>query len=127
MIEERAPSDLEGPIGILGYGVEGMSTCRYLLARGRTDITVFDSKEPGGLDPRVAYGGSGGPGGYLAGLSSMRTVFRSAGVRPDLPEIAGFLSRGGVLTSQTSMAFALAGRDRIIGVTGTMGKGTCCS
>src|SRR5690606_12460671 len=65
--------------------------------------------------------------GYLAGLSSMRTVFRSAGIRPDLPEIAGFLRRGGILTSQTSMAFALAGRDRIIGVTGTLGKGTCCS
>jgi len=127
MIEERAPSDLEGPIGILGYGVEGMSTCRYLLDRGRADITVFDSKEPRGLDPRVTYGGSAGPGGYLAGLSSMRTVFRSAGIRPDLPEIAGFLRRGGILTSQTSMAFALAGRDRIIGVTGTLGKGTCCS
>jgi UDP-N-acetylmuramoylalanine--D-glutamate ligase len=34
---------------------------------------------------------------------------------------------GGILTSQVGLAFSLAGRDRIIGVTGTLGKGTCCS
>jgi UDP-N-acetylmuramoylalanine--D-glutamate ligase len=54
-------------------------------------------------------------------------VFRSAGVRPDLPGIANFLSCGGKLTSQIELAFAILGRDRIIGVTGTLGKGTCCS
>lgn len=127
MIEEQSRPDLPGPIGVLGYGVEGMSTCRFLLDRGHADITVFDRKEPQGLDARVRYGGSEGPGGYLSALPEMRTVFRSAGVRPDLPEIAEFIRRGGVLTSQTSLAFALAGRERIIGVTGTLGKGTCCS
>jgi UDP-N-acetylmuramoylalanine--D-glutamate ligase len=54
-------------------------------------------------------------------------VFRSAGVRPDLPALAEFVRRGGTLTSQTGLAFALAGRERIVGVTGTVGKGTCCS
>lgn len=126
---ESAQPELVEPIGILGYGVEGASTCRYLLARGFTDITVFDRKEPQGLDPRAHYAGAGdgSPDGYLGGLGSMRTVFRSAGVRPDLPALAAFLAGGGTLTSQTGLAFALAGRDRIIGVTGTVGKGTCCS
>src|SRR6185436_13586049 len=61
------------------------------------------------------------------GLPAMRTVFRSAGVRPDLPEIGALLAAGGALTSQTGLALETAGRGRIIGVTGTLGKGTCCS
>lgn len=124
---EQAHPEIIAPIGVLGYGVEGMSTCRYLLDRGFTDITVFDRKEPAGLDPRIRYNCPDGSSGYLSGLSGMRTVFRSAGVRPDLPEIAAFVQGGGTLTSQIGLAFALAGRDRIIGITGTVGKGTCCS
>jgi UDP-N-acetylmuramoylalanine--D-glutamate ligase len=144
MILEQAQPEIKEPIGILGFGVEGASTCRFLLERGHRDITVFDRKPPLDLDPRVRYAGSAGSaaetgaspigtagsaasGHYLSGLASMRTVFRSAGVRPDLPEIAAFIANGGTLTSQTGLAFALAGRDRIIGVTGTVGKGTCCS
>lgn len=126
---ESAHPALAAPIGILGYGVEGASTVRYLLSQGHTDITVFDRKAPQGLDARVRYAGAGdgSPDGYLQGLESMRTVFRSAGVRPDLPALLGFIAGGGTLTSQIGLAFALAGRDRIIGVTGTVGKGTCCS
>jgi UDP-N-acetylmuramoylalanine--D-glutamate ligase len=126
---ESAQPALAEPIGILGYGVEGASTCRFLLARGFTDITVFDRNPPKDLDRGVRYAGSGegSPYGYLSGLGSMRTVFRSAGVRPDLPPLADFLARGGILTSQTGLAFSLVGADRIIGVTGTVGKGTCCS
>ncbi len=142
---ETANPEIREPIGVLGFGVEGMSTCKYLLDRGFTDITVFDRKAPQGLDARVRYHGAGGgettqnrtgPSGtvgsatevnYLAGLHAMRTVFRSAGVRPDLPELSAFAARGGTLTSQIGLAFALAGRERIIGITGTVGKGTCCS
>lgn len=145
MIQEQAQPEIKGPIGILGFGVEGASTCRFLLNLGHRDITVFDRNPPQDLDPRVRYaataastttgatlagtGGSGDgtSGHYLSGLASMRTVFRSAGVHPDLPEIAAFVASGGTLTSQTGLAFSLVGRDRIIGVTGTVGKGTCCS
>jgi UDP-N-acetylmuramoylalanine--D-glutamate ligase len=128
MIMESSNPRLIEPIGVLGYGVEGRSTCGYLLERGFKDITIFDRAAPAGLDPRLKYAGAGsGPHGYLQGLPSMRTVFRSAGVRADLPGIPEFLARGGCLTSQVGLAFALAGRDRIIGVTGTVGKGTCCS
>jgi UDP-N-acetylmuramoylalanine--D-glutamate ligase len=126
---ESAQPALAEPIGILGYGVEGASTLRYLRGKGFSDLTVFDRKAPEGLDASVRYAGpgDGSPLGYLRGLESMRTVFRSAGVRPDLPALAEFVARGGILTSQTGLAFALAGRQRIIGVTGTVGKGTCCS
>jgi UDP-N-acetylmuramoylalanine--D-glutamate ligase len=127
MIQEEADPAIVEPIGILGYGVEGASTCRYLLERGFTDLTVFDRQAPLNLDARIRYAGIDASGGYLAGLGSMRTLFRSAGVRPDLPAIEAFVRRGGILTSQTGLAFALAGRERIIGITGTVGKGTCCS
>jgi UDP-N-acetylmuramoylalanine--D-glutamate ligase len=126
MIKELDLPELREPIGVLGYGIEGASTVQYLLANGYKDITVFDRKAPTHLDPRVRYFEDGADN-YLAGIPSMRTLFRSAGVRPDLAEIQEFLRRGGTLTSQTGLAFALAGRDRIIGVTGTLGKGTCCS
>lgn len=126
MIKEQDRPELREPIGVLGYGVEGMSTCAFLLARGYRDITVFDRKRPRDLDPRIRYD-EGRGGDYLAGLAGMRTVFRSAGIRPDLPGMIEFLGRGGTLTSQTGLAFHLAGRERIIGVTGTLGKGTCCS
>jgi UDP-N-acetylmuramoylalanine--D-glutamate ligase len=125
MILEAERPEIREPIGVLGFGVEGQSTCAYLLARGFTDITVFDRKPPATLDARLKYGGQGE--NYLGGLSAMRTVFRSAGVRPDLPEITELLARGGTLTSQIGLAFALAGRHRIVGVTGTLGKGTACS
>ncbi len=126
MIKENDQPEIKEPIGVLGYGVEGVSTSKYLLARGYSDITVFDRKRPMDLDTRIKYGKGDGRN-YLAGIPSMRTLFRSAGVRPDLPEIAEFLKWGGTLTSQTGLAISLAGRERIIGVTGTLGKGTCCS
>jgi UDP-N-acetylmuramoylalanine--D-glutamate ligase len=127
MILESARPEIREPIGVVGYGVEGRSTCAWLLARGFRDITVFDRKAPEGLDDRVHYAAPAPGGSYLAGLGNMRTVFRSAGVRADQGELAAFAAAGGTLTSQVGLAFALAGRDRIIGVTGTVGKGTCCS
>ena len=127
MIKESANPVLQEPIGVLGYGVEGQSTCRFLLERGFKDITVFDRSAPKDLDMRLRHAAAGPDGNYLEGLAAMRTVFRSAGVRPDLPELEAFAAAGGTLTSQVGLAFHLAGRERIIGVTGTVGKGTCCS
>lgn len=127
MVMESARPEIREPIGVVGYGVEGKSTCAYLLARGFRDITVFDKKAPEVLAAPVRYAVPAPGGSYLAGLDRMATVFRSAGVRADQAEIAAFAAAGGALTSQVGLAFALAGRDRIIGVTGTVGKGTCCS
>jgi UDP-N-acetylmuramoylalanine--D-glutamate ligase len=70
--------------------------------------------------------GSFGPD-YLKGLAEVAIAFRAPGVRPLVPEVEAFVARGGFLTSQVEAALALAGRDRVIGVTGTLGKGTCCS
>jgi len=113
------------PIGIIGFGIEGRSTLAWLQARGLTDITVFDRQEPELLPKDITYGGKGE--NYLAGLDQMATAFRSAGVRPDLPEIIRFKAGGGRLTSQIELVFEELGRQRILGVTGTVGKGTTCA
>jgi len=122
MIKETHPTMIQEPIGVLGFGVEGKSTCAYLLAQGYTNITVFDRARPKELDSRLHFDEK-----YLSGISKMKTIFRSAGVRPDLPELIQFKNSGGTVTSQIEWAIEKVGRGRIIGVTGTLGKGTCCS
>src|SRR5687767_3575088 len=106
MIMESPRPVLAEPIGVVGYGVEGRSTARYLLAQGFRDITVFDKAPPGDLEAGLAYAAPPADGNYLAGLARMRTVFRSAGVRPDLPALAEFAAAGGTLTSQVGLAFS---------------------
>ncbi len=116
--------DFSEPIGILGYGVEGESTCRYLLGRGYRNLVVFDRKNPGALPDGAVYAGDGD---YLARIPEMRTLFRSAGVRPDLPQLSALKTSGGVITSQVEHFLDMADRNRLIGVTGTLGKGTACT
>jgi UDP-N-acetylmuramoylalanine--D-glutamate ligase len=112
-------------VAVLGYGVEGQSTLRQLLRRGYRDITVLDRAAPAESLPENVRGLFGPD--YLKGLEQARTAFRAPGLRPFVPEIEAFTARGGLLTSQVEAAFALLGRARIVGVTGTVGKGTCCS
>jgi UDP-N-acetylmuramoylalanine--D-glutamate ligase len=115
---------LKEPIGILGYGIEGQSTCRFLLENGFAGLVVFDQKDPGPLPSGVIYAGETD---YLSKLNRVNFLFRSAGIRPDKKEILDFTERGGTLSSQVELLFKLVSRDKIIGVTGTLGKGTCCS
>ncbi len=113
------------PIAVLGYGAEGQSTLGHLLRWGFKAIAVLDKVVPPKPLPSGVKGHFGAD--YLLGLGEAKTAIRSPGVRPLQVEIDEFLARGGFLTSQTEAVFALVGWERIIGVTGTLGKGTCCS
>lgn len=120
------------PVAILGYGLEGQSTLRHLRARGFRELIVLDRNAPSEPLPDGVAGVFGE--GYLDALNAPlgdmpapRTVFRAPGVRPLQPAVEAFAARGGVLTSQAEAALAFAGRNRVVGVTGTLGKGTCCS
>lgn len=116
------------PIAVLGYGVEGRSTLAHLRRQGYADITVLDRQAPSDALPPGVKSRFGAD--HLDGLASahgVKTVFRAPGVRPLVPGIEAFVARGGILTSQVEAVFTLLGRDRIVGVTGTVGKGTCCS
>ncbi len=101
-------SDLENKkIAILGYGIEGKAVADFLDKRN-LKYTVLDQKN--GDD-------------YLKALSGYEIIFRSAGIRADLPEIKTAVAAGAALTSQIKF-FMENCPARIIGVTGTKGKGT---
>ncbi|MBU6447397.1 UDP-N-acetylmuramoyl-L-alanine--D-glutamate ligase [Patescibacteria group bacterium] len=101
-------SDLQNrKIAILGYGIEGRAVADFLDRRG-VKYAVLDKKD--GED-------------YLKGLSDYEIIFRSAGIRADLPEIKKAVAGGARLTSQIKF-FMENCPAQIIGVTGTKGKGT---
>ncbi len=96
---------LTPPIGILGFGVEGASTLRYLQRNGIRNIVIMDRGAvtlPPDLSPGVSVKVFSGDS-YLDGLRDCVTVVRSAGVNPLLPEILKFRENGGLLTSQTEI------------------------
>src|SRR5580658_4403263 len=99
--------ELQEPIALLGFGVEGKSTLRHLLRWGYRKITVLDKTAPGVELPTGAQGYFGDD--YLKGLQGIRTAIRSPGLRPFYPEILEFQKQGGLLTSQVEMAFSLLG------------------
>lgn len=116
---------LPGPIHVVGGGVEGRSTLAFLRALGFSDLVLRDRNAA--LDSEVP---SVLGEGYLAGIPDGATIVRSAGIRPDLPELAEAAARGCRILSQLQIFLAcwqgVLGK-RAIGVTATLGKGTVCS
>ncbi len=94
-------------IAILGYGLEGVDAEKFLKSEG-ADITVLDQKFDGK---------------YLENLSSFDFIVRSPGVYRFLPEIVRAEKAGVKITSAVKLFFESCPA-RIIGVTGTKGKGT---
>ena len=119
---------LVSPVGILGFGVEGQSTLRYLFREGVKDIVVMDKNPvslpevPAGVKVKVSSGEN-----YLDGLKDCVTVVRSAGVYPMSKELFQFQMNGGLMTSQIQLFLEQTRSAKVIGVTGTLGKGSTVS
>ncbi len=119
---------LVSPVGIIGFGVEGQSTLQFLLREGIKDIVVMDKNPvtlpdvPDGVKVSVFSGA-----GYLDGLKDSVTAVRSAGVYPLTPELLRFQMNGGILTSQIQIFLERTRSKTVIGVTGTLGKGSTVS
>jgi UDP-N-acetylmuramoylalanine--D-glutamate ligase len=109
--------NLTGKIGILGGGVEGIALAEYLLEKGYKDVTIFDEKDspefkvPGGT--KLVSGTDA-----FQKISGCDVVFRSPGVHPKKLENAG------PKITSTTQYFIENCPCRVIGVTGTKGKGT---
>ncbi|MDP8932076.1 MAG: UDP-N-acetylmuramoyl-L-alanine--D-glutamate ligase [Actinomycetota bacterium] len=88
-------------VAVVGFGVEGRSAVRYWETLG-AQVTVRDGKD--------------GPG-YLQGLDGFDLVVRSPGVHPRL------LTAAPAVTTPTRQFFERCPA-RVVGVTGTKGKGT---
>ena len=117
---------LPRPIGLLGYGEEGRATLQFLLQQGIREVSIFDREyreDPElGSAARASLKVHSGAG-YSRGLEDCGTVFRSPGVRPDLPHLEKARRQGTSVTSATRFFLAVCPA-RTIGVTGTVGKGT---
>ncbi len=113
-------------IAVLGLGIEGKDAINYLLSK-KADITLYDQKAEDELDfegvdrskIKVLIGKK-----YLSdGLKEFDYIVRSPGVYRYLPEIVEAEKSGVKITSAIKIFFNEA-PGKIIGVTGTKGKGT---
>lgn len=111
------------PIAVWGVGVEGRATVEYLLRRGYTDVTALDRNEVEGLPAGVktVFGEE-----HASDLGRFRVVFRSAGIRPDRPELIAARAAGTAVTSAVQL-FLERCPCPVAAVTGTLGKGTAAS
>lgn len=129
MIDLAEQTDfLQKRIGILGLGVNNLALVGWLLARGARSITVCDQNPAVRLvhpswEQRLMW--RLGPG-YLDHLDDFEVVIRSPGIPWLSPAIQQAKAAGVEISSQTKLFFALSPA-RIIGVTGTKGKGTTAS
>ena len=111
---------------VIGLGISNLPLIDFLLAHGAT-VSARDQKDIDKNDPKIK--------GFLARGVEFRCgadylqdlagdfVFRSPGIRPDLPEIAAAVKSGAVLTSEMELFFSLCPA-KIFAVTGSDGKTT---
>jgi UDP-N-acetylmuramoylalanine--D-glutamate ligase len=119
-------------VGIVGFGLEGTSTCRHLLANvGDLDLTVIDDDEAAARRLPSTQGPSQAIQ-FVSGAQAAKSapeldiVFKSPGVPPDHPAIAALRQRPSIASSNTELFFERCA-GKIIGVTGTKGKSTTTS
>ncbi len=127
-------------VAILGFGREGHSLLRFLRKRGQTrtktrtnaEITILDREADAKLridanDAKRVHWQLGKD--YLRNLKKFNTIFRSPGVPYTLPQLYRARCEGVEVTSATKLFFELAApyRKKLIGITGTKGKGTTAS
>jgi UDP-N-acetylmuramoylalanine--D-glutamate ligase len=102
-------------IAIAGYGVEGKASVDYFLKKG-DDVTIFDEKDPGDIgsvSKKIGKNVFGDMYGY-------DIVMRSPSLNPNK------IKTDGKIWSVTNEFFNKC-QAKIIGVTGSKGKGTTCS
>ncbi len=123
--------DFKKKIAILGFGLENKALLAWLVKHGAKDITICDkshikfsnkSNPPaGGSNIKFKTGED-----YLENLEKFDIVFRTPGISILRPEIKKAEKLGVKISSQTKLFFDLCPA-KIIGVTGTKGKGTTTS
>lgn len=104
-------------IAIIGFGLEGRASAKYYYDQG-DQITILDENE--NLDIPEQYGARLGEGVFDSDLSEYDLILRSPSIRPDK------LISAQKVWSSTNEFFTKCPA-KIIGVTGTKGKGTTAS
>jgi UDP-N-acetylmuramoylalanine--D-glutamate ligase len=118
-------------VGIVGLGLEGIASAAYLIRAGAL-VTVLDQKERQEFDTATLtslekegvlfrFGKD-----YRQDLTSFEVIVRSPGVKLTATEREELKQKKILITSQTQL-FLESCPARVIGVTGTKGKGTTCA
>lgn len=128
-IQEYLASLRGKTVAVLGIGVSNTPLIER-LCRGGVRVIACDKKSREALGERAdaleALGAQLHLGeDYLAGLRA-DVIFRTPGMRPDLPELQDARARGSVITSEMEIFFEVC-PCTIIGVTGSDGKTTTTS
>lgn len=113
-------------IAVIGLGMEGKDAIKYLLSCG-AKITLFDNKTESELDfegiDKTKISIVCGEDYLDGGLIGFDFIVRSPGVYRYIPEIIKAEKNGAKITSAIKIFFDEC-PGKIIGVTGTKGKGT---
>ncbi|MCL4354235.1 UDP-N-acetylmuramoyl-L-alanine--D-glutamate ligase [Patescibacteria group bacterium] len=118
-------------VAVLGLGLEGLSSLNFLVKKG-AKVTVCDQKEKSNIDTTYLkavekLGATLKTGSeYLNNLKDYDLIVRSPGIKLDNINKQELNSNSPKITSQTNLFFELC-PGKIIGVTGTKGKGTTSS
>ena len=118
-----------GRCEVIGLGISNVPLCKYLKKNGAARVIGRDkkseaelgdnAKELRALGIELILGDK-----YLEGLGGENTViFRSPGLRPDIPEIKDAVERGAVLSSEMELFFERT-KATVIAITGSDGKTT---
>ncbi len=116
-------------VAVLGIGVSNTPLVELLCKNG-VGVVACDKKERGALGDAAAKLEAMGATlrlgeGYLQNLDA-DVIFRTPGMRPDIPELLAAKARGSVVTSEMQVFFEVCPCP-IIAVTGSDGKTTTTS
>lgn len=114
-------------VAVLGIGISNIPLIRYLINLG-VAVTAFDKNtseslkdafsQLEGLPVQYSLGND-----YLSRLEGFDMIFRTPGMRPDLPELVDAVARGAELTSEMEVFLRLCPA-QVFAVTGSDGKTT---
>ena len=114
-------------VAVIGMGVSNTPLIRRML-QGGVQVLVCDRREReafGGLVEELEEAGGQfclGPD-YLKAVTDADVIFRTPGLRPDVPELTQAAANGAQLTSEMEVFMQLC-PCRVLGVTGSDGKTT---
>jgi len=114
-------------VAVLGIGISNIPLIKYLINLG-VNVTAFDKNTSDnlidalsqlkGLPVQYSLGND-----YLTRLNDFDIIFRTPGMRPDLPELVEAVARGAELTSEMEIFLKLCPA-QVFAVTGSDGKTT---
>jgi UDP-N-acetylmuramoylalanine--D-glutamate ligase len=108
-------------IAIIGLGVEGQNTLKHFKSAGLNVVSVGDKFQKEIDESLKGYWGDN----WLDAVEGVDFVIRSPGINPSLEALKAF-EAGVTLLGQIDLSIEFA-PDKIVGITGTLGKGSSIS